>query len=325
MTSPSDAAVGAAAKGPATAAMSPSQWRATGQAFVWRGHRISYREHGTGEPLMLLHGFPTSSWDWRHVWNELARSYHVVAFDFLGFGFSDKPHDGPYSVFSYADQAEALLARLGIARVHVLAHDLGDTVAQELMARGRERADGRGAFAELVTVCLLNGGIFPELHRPRPIQRLLDSPLGAVVARLTDRERFGRGLSAVFGPHTQPSTAELDGFWECASFAGGIRNYHLLIRYMRERRRHRDRWVAPILDPRMPLALIDGHRDPVSGKHIADRLRDQRPGAEIYDLPDIGHYPQTEAPAEVLRAYAAFRQRAAGLDGRAHDAPPSQD
>ena len=67
MTSPSDAAVGAAAKGPATAAMSPSQWRATGQAFVWRGHRIFYREHGTGEPLVLLHGFPTSSRMFRNL------------------------------------------------------------------------------------------------------------------------------------------------------------------------------------------------------------------------------------------------------------------
>ena len=294
--------------------MSPSEWQAAGQSFAWRGHRIFYREQGTGEPLLLLHGFPTSSWDWRHVWDELARSYHVVALDYLGFGFSDKPPDGPYSVFAYADQAEALLARLGIARLHVLAHDLGDTVAQELLARGGERAGGRGGFAEIASVCLLNGGIFPEVHRPRLVQTLLDSPIGAAIARLTDRRRFGRGLAAVFGPRTQPSQAELDGFWACASHAGGLRNYHRLIRYMRERRRHRDRWVAPIVAGEVPLAMINGHLDPVSGKHVVDRLRELRPGAEIHDLPEIGHYPQTEAPSEVLRAYAAFRQRVAGSD-----------
>lgn len=294
--------------------MSPASWRASGQAFSWRGHRIFYREQGTGEPLLLLHGFPTSSWDWRHVWDELARSYRLVALDYLGFGFSAKPSDGPYSVFSYADQAEALLARLGVARIHVLAHDLGDTVAQELLARDRERDGRRGGFAEVASACLLNGGIFPELHRPQPIQRLLDSPLGFAIARLTSRERFCNSLAAVFGPHTQPSKDELDGFWECTSFAHGLHNYHHLIRYIRERRRHRDRWVAPILDTGVALALVNGHRDPVSGKHVADRLRTERPGAEIHDLPDIGHYPQTEAPTEVLRAYAAFRQRVAGID-----------
>jgi pimeloyl-ACP methyl ester carboxylesterase len=217
-------------------------------------------------------------------------------------------------VFAYADQAEALLARIGIARVHVLAHDLGDTVAQELLARDRERRDGRNGFAELASVCLLNGGILPGTHRPRLIQRLLDSPIGFAIARLTNRRRFGRSLAAVFGPRTQPSEAELDGFWECASHAGGLANYHHLIRYMRERTRHRDRWVPPILGGTVPLSFINGHLDPVSGKHVIDRLRQLSPGAEIHDLPDIGHYPQTEAPADVLRAYTAFRQRVAVTD-----------
>ncbi|HEU4732580.1 MAG TPA: alpha/beta hydrolase [Kofleriaceae bacterium] len=290
-----------------SAAMSPAQWRAAGQSFAWRGYRTFFREQGSGAPLLLLHGFPTSSWDWRHVWDELARTYRVIALDYLGFGFSDKPSDGPYSVFAYADQAEALLGRLGVRRVHVLAHDLGDTVAQELLAREHERRGGHNGFAALDSVCFLNGGLFAELHRPRLLQTLLDSPAGFLVGRLVDRRRFGRGLAEVFGPDTQPSPAELDGFWECASFAGGLRNYHRLIGYMRERRHHRERWVAPLLDRAVPLALINGHLDPVSGKHVADRLRELSPGVAIYDLPRVGHYPQTEAPADVLRAYAAFR------------------
>jgi len=295
-----------------TAAMSPSQWRAAGQAFVWRGQRVFYREQGTGEPLVLLHGFPTSSWDWRHVWDELARTSRVIALDYLGFGFSDKPAQGPYSVFAYADQVEALLARLGVTRVHVLAHDLGDSVAQELLARGHDRRGGHGGFAELGSACMLNGGVLPELHRPRPLQRLLSSPVGFLAVRSIDRRRFGRGLSEVFGPDTQPSPAELDGFWECASFAGGLRNYHRLIGYMAERRQYRDRWVATILEGVVPLSFIYGHLDPVSGKHVVDRLRELSPGAEIHDLPAIGHYPQIEAPGEVVRAYAAFRRGVAG-------------
>ena len=286
-----------------TAMMSPTQWRAAGRTIAWRGHRVFVRDSGGDRPpLLLLHGFPTSSWDWRHVWDALAARYRVVAYDYVGFGFSDKPARGPYSVMAYADQAAAVLAEFAIARVDVLAHDLGDTVAQELLARDR---------GGLASACLLNGGIFPELHRPRPIQTLLDSPLGFLVARLVNRARFARGLAAVFGPHTQPSAAELDGFWDCASYNHGLANYHLLIRYMRERRVHRERWVAPILAPQVPLAFINGHLDPVSGKHVVDRLRALSAPVEIHDLPTIGHYPQTEAPADVLRAYFAFRDRLA--------------
>jgi len=287
--------------------MTPTEWRAAGQTFEWRGHRVFYREQGNGEPLLLLHGFPTSSWDWRHVWAELVRTHRVIALDYIGFGFSDKPPDGPYSVFAYADQAEALLARLGVSRVHLLAHDLGDTVAQELLARDRERRGGRSRAPELVSACLLNGGLFPETHHPRPVQRLLDSPIGFLVARLSDRRQFGRGLAAVFGPRTQPSEDELDGFWECANAANGVRNFHLIIRYMRERRRHRARWVATIVDGTVPFSVINGSLDPVSGRHMVARLRELAPGAEVHELAEIGHYPQTEAPAEVLRAYAAFR------------------
>ena len=259
-----------------------------------------YRDAGRGEPVLLLHGFPTSSWDWAHVWDELAATYRVIALDYVGFGFSTKPAAGPYSIFAYADQAEALLARLGIDRVHLLAHDLGDTVAQELLARDHERgANGIGSMA------FLNGGIFPELHRARPTQKLLNSPIGFAVARLTNQRMFERGLAEVFGADTKPSSDELAGFWECAR--DGVRNYHRIIEYIDERLLYRDRWVRPILKPDVPMCFINGHSDPVSGKHVVDRLRELVPAAEIYDLPAIGHYPQVEAPRAVLDAYATFR------------------
>jgi pimeloyl-ACP methyl ester carboxylesterase len=84
---------------------------------------------------------------------------------------------------------------------------------------------------------------------------------------------------------------------------------------MPERRRYRERWIGALLGGTVPVAFINGHLDPVSGKHVVDRLRELSPDAEIHDLPEIGHYPQTEAPAEVLRAYAAFRRGVAAGSG----------
>ena len=281
--------------------MTPDQWRAAGHTFRWRGLDVFYRDEGNGPPLVLLHGFPTSSWDWAKVWPELVQSYRVIALDYIGFGFSAKPASGPYSIFSYADQVDALIDRLGIPHLDLLAHDLGDTVAQELLARDRERT------ARFTTAALLNGGILPELHRPRLAQKILNSPLGFLLAKATTEKLFTRGLAEVFGPNTQPSAEELAGYWQCAR--DGVQNFHLIIRYIRERKVYRDRWVSPIVAPRIPTCFIDGHRDPVSGKHVVEGLRALAADVEIYDLPDIGHYPQAEAPHDVLRAYATFRKR----------------
>ncbi len=289
------------------AALSPAEWRARGALLPWRGEQIFHCSEGRGEALLLLHGFPTSSWDWRHLWSELSREARVIAFDYVGYGFSSKPRGGPYSIFSYADEAEAVLQHAGVSTVHLLAHDLGDTVAQELLARDRERRMGSRPGAVAVgSVCLLNGGVFPELHRPRPLQRLLNSPLGPLFSRLLNQARFERAFKEVFGPETQPGPEELAGFWECMNWNQGTRNYHLLIRYMRERRQHRDRWVDALLDESIPLCFIDGLVDPVSGAHVLERLRELRPRATLHPLPGIGHYPQTEAPQLVLPAYRAF-------------------
>ena len=288
-----------------SAALTPAQWRAAGQTLEWRGHRVFYREQGTGEPLLLLHGFPTSSWDWRHLWDELARHYRVIALDYLGFGFSDKPSRGPYSIFAYADQAEAVLARLGVVRVHILAHDLGDTVAQELLARHQERrAQGRGGL-ELASVCFLNGGLFPEAHRPTRAQRLMAGPLGPLLVRAFTRRAFGRALGAIFGPHTRPTEAELDDLWEIVTEDGGLYLAPQLLGYIEQRRRHRERWVGALLRTAVPLRLVVGPEDPVSGVSLIARYRELVPAADVVELPGIGHYPQLEAPSAVVTAATA--------------------
>ena len=151
--------------------MSVDAWRDAGTFVDLRGYRMFYRREGRGPALLLIHGYPTSSWDWARIWPELTTRYDVIALDMLGFGESAKPRDHHYSILEQADLQAALLGALGVARVHVLAHDYGVTVAQELLARG----------APIDSVAFLNGGLFPETHRPRLIQRILASPLGPLV------------------------------------------------------------------------------------------------------------------------------------------------
>lgn len=281
-------------------------FRAAQQRFAQGDHTLAYWEDGAGEPLLLIHGFPTASWDWAPIWPALAQRFRLVAMDMLGFGFSSKPRPYVYAISEQADLYEALLAKLGIAQCHVLAHDYGDTVAQELLARFEERRKSGAPGVRLRSICFLNGGLFPESHHPRPVQIALAGPDGEKISAALDETLFTRGFGEVFGPDTKPSAAQLAEFWQLVAHADGQRIWHLLIRYMEERRANRERWVGPLLASSIPLRLVDGPEDPVSGAHLAARYRELVPGADVVLLPGIGHYPQVEDPAGVLRAFLAF-------------------
>ncbi|GAB2658194.1 alpha/beta fold hydrolase [Nocardia goodfellowii] len=296
-----------------------ADWRANGRRFTHRGHQIFWRDSafsgtmptednpGTERALLCVHGFPTASWDWHAIWAGLcARFPRVLAPDMIGFGWSAKPRDYEYSIYDQADLHEQLLRDQGLRRVHLLAHDYGDTVTQELLARDTERKRSGDDTLVIESVCLLNGGLFPETHRARPIQKLLAGPLGPMFSMLATESTFQRSLAAVFGPDTKPAPAELDQFWLLWCGKHGKRNGHKLIRYIDERRKHRDRWVGALIDTDVPLRLIDGLLDPVSGAHMVERYRELVPAADVVELPKVGHYPQLEAPAETLEAFLEF-------------------
>jgi len=282
-------------------------WLSAGNFFEHRGHRIFWRESGAHDTpaLLLIHGFPTSSWDWEALWPELALRYRVVTLDMIGFGFSAKPRQYDYSIRDQADIHETLLRHCDVGKYHILAHDYGDTVAQELLARSLEP----GQRPQLASVCFLNGGLFPETHRPVLVQKLLLSALGPLIASLTSKRTVARSMARIFGPQTQPSATLIDAFWQLMTLHDGLKILPLLIRYIPERRMRRERWVGALQQARVPLKLIDGLFDPISGAHMVQRYRELIAEPDITELPDIGHYPQVEAPAGVLDAYLQFRQK----------------
>jgi pimeloyl-ACP methyl ester carboxylesterase len=285
-----------------------SRWRDTGLRYDFSGHSIFHQRHGDGATaLLLIHGFPTASWDFEAVWPALCKQFdHVLAPDLLGFGYSDKPARHRYSLIEQADLCEALLKNYCVDNVHILAHDYGVSVAQELLARHEGRDPGG---RRLCSITFLNGGLFPEVHRPRLVQRLLRSPFGPLVARSISERRFGRSLSRVFGPRTQPSPIELHDYYALISTHNGQRVMPRLIRYLDERREHRERWVGAMVATRVPLRLIDGTSDPVSGAAMVARYAELIPDPDVVPLEGIGHYPHVEAPDRTLKAFAEFHRK----------------
>lgn len=285
-------------------------WRSKGEFFDFHNHSIFYRyQTNTTTPdaptLLLIHGFPTASWDWYKIWEQLSQDYSVITFDLIGFGLSAKPQNNQYSIFQQADITLALLKKLGIKQVDILAHDYGDTVAQELLARHLEKSIN----LDIQSLVFLNGGLFHELHKPLLIQKLLKGPLGFILGRLTSKSRFKASMQNIFGQATQPSQEEIEVLWELIDHNAGRGVIHKLSRYQDERVTHARRWQNAMRETTIPLRLINGVVDPISGQHLVDHYRKVIPNPDAIELTDIGHYPQIEAPDAVLKHYLEFRDK----------------
>lgn len=260
--------------------------------------------------LLLIHGFPTASIDWHAVWPVFNQHFRLITLDMMGFGLSDKPKDYSYSIHDQADIYQSLLNTLGICNYHIMAHDYGDSVAQELLARQFERhksfSDGTYNCRVLSTV-LLNGGLFPETHRPVLMQKLLASPVGSLLIKLYSFTKFKKTFEYICA---QPiSDNELNIYWQLLQHNDGSVVMPKLIRYMQERREFRERWVGALEKNSSPMRLIDGIADPISGAHMVERYEQLIAQPDVVKLQGVGHYPQIEAPQQVISAALNFWQK----------------
>jgi len=280
------------------------QWWAGGERPVLSTNgaqrTIFLRRLGSGAPMTLLHGFPSSSHDWAKVAPALAERHALLMPDFLGFGASEKPSEHEYSLHEQADLVEALWAREQIDATILVAHDYAVSVAQELLAR---RAEGKLAV-ELGAVHLLNGGLYPDLHRPQPTQTALLHPeQGPRISELIDEQLFVAGVAPTFADDYDAARDSAE-MWRGMSRDEGQRNTHLLIHYMTDRRRHEQRWVSALEQTDVPLSFAWGMLDPVSGAHMAQRIVERLPAAPMLAMADVAHWPQLEAPERVVDVLA---------------------
>jgi pimeloyl-ACP methyl ester carboxylesterase len=259
---------------------------------------VFVRRMGAGPTITLLPGFPSSSHDWAKVAPLLAERHSLLLVDFLGFGASEKPTEHEYSLHEQADLVEALWSREGIRASAVMAHDYAVSVTQELLAR-----DAEGSLdVELRDVTLLNGGLYPDLHRPQPTQTALLDPLqGPRISALLNEDLFVSALRPTFADAFDAGRDSAE-IWQATSRDGGERVAHLLIRYISDRERHAERWVTALHTTAVPVSFVWGMLDPVSGRHMAERIRERLPRAPFLALEDVAHWPSLEAPERVARA-----------------------
>ena len=273
-------------------------WRLKGQLEDFRGRKIhTFFQDGEGPLLVLLHGFPTCSFDWRYL-VDLMPDRAILAFDFLGFGLSDKPRDHSYTLSWQADLTEELICRHWADRpAAICAHDLGTSVATELMARDLA---GELRF-ELTGMFLFNGSILVERSNPTLAQKLLRGPLGPLAARFSNETFFRRQFASVFGSSHPMSDADATDYWSLMTHNDGNRLGHKLVSYMDERVIYADRWHGALSGWQGDIHLAWGMQDPVAVPDILDGLLEMRPELPVQRMPELGHYPQVEDPERFAR------------------------
>ncbi|WP_289169451.1 alpha/beta hydrolase [uncultured Pseudoalteromonas sp.] len=284
-----------------------SQWQSNGQFIDINAKQIFTQTAGDANnpALLLIHGFPSASWDWEGMWDELKKHYFLVTLDMLGFGLSDKPINAAYNITEQADLYTQFLKRLNITNVHLLAHDYGDTVAQELLARQvAAQSDIR-----IHSVCFLNGGLFPHIHKPLFIQKLLLSKLGWLVPKLMSKQKFAKNLITIFGKNTPPAPMVIDTLWALLIYNKGLRVMPKLIKYITQRKQNEQRWVGAMINSDIPLTFIAGEQDPISGKHMLEHYKKTIPNARVQGFVELGHYPQIEDAKAITEAYLNFRKQ----------------
>lgn len=282
-------------------------WRARGDFIDTPDGRVFVLDTGAVDvgtdspnsvpPLLVLHGFPTCSYDFAGIVDRLAQDRRVVLFDQIGFGLSDKP-DRRYGIHLHADTAEHVIAATGLTEFDLLTHDMGDSVGGELLAREA------GADVRRRVIC--NGSIYLDLAQLTIGQQLLmglpdestdELPVDGFVAGVT-------GTYAHGGPDADPVDSLTHGL--LAQNNGGLTLMARLIRYLEDRQREESRYTGAIESHHSPLHIVWGDLDPVAVVAMSRRLFDQRTGnggtTTIEILDGVGHYPMIEAPTRFADA-----------------------
>lgn len=254
--------------------------------------------------VLLLHGFPESSFSFNRVIEGLLRVFkRVVAPDFLGFGFTDKPEDHPNSILEQADLLAEMFTEQRIRGAHIIAHDMGDSVACELLHRHFE---GLPSLTPL-SVTLTNGPLVREYGTPGPMLRMLRSHrFGRYATRLAARPLFGRQIRRTNGTK-KLSREDVLHMWEILAVSGGHRRVHLLIRYLDERDRYDEsRWLPALRragEADIPVRLVWGDADRVGPVEVARHVREEWcPSASLRVIQNGGHFLHLESPEEWLGA-----------------------
>jgi len=288
-------------------------WRDKGTYFSWRPRRgdaaevrIFHVEVGDAgaPPVVLVHGFPTSSVDWFEVAEKLSDRYRVCAMDFPGFGFSDKPLGWGYSLERDAEVLEYYMAEvLGLESVVMVAHDRGTSVALIHVTSGDSRVNLEHFF-------LTNGNIFLPMSNLTQAQRIMLDPVtGPAALAQGTPEQLAVGIGPLmYTPPRGADDPEVEALVAIFSHGEGVRVLHETIQYLIERSQDEASWLEALAALEVPTTFIWGVYDTISPPRVVNYVWNEymmkKPGRNsLYYVPDANHYLQNDQPEAFVETF----------------------
>jgi len=213
--------------------MNINKWKSLGTFHTILGKQVFVIDKGNAtKTMVVLHGYPTSSYDYWMVINRLSENYRVIIHDHIGFGFSDKPLDYSYSLIEQAEVALALWKSLHLKEVTILAHDYGTSVATEILARSQNSH----ISLHINNLILCNGSIHIELSQLCFIQKLFkNKTFGPIVARLASEQTFVCNMKNIWYDKSKVHIDDFKGMWQLIISGNGRKVLPRITQYIPER------------------------------------------------------------------------------------------
>jgi pimeloyl-ACP methyl ester carboxylesterase len=275
--------------------MTNIEWKNKGTFIKVNDYNVFVIDEGKADLiLVILHGYPTSTFDYYKVLPELSKHYRVILHDHVGFGFSDKPEQYSYSLIDQAEIAIQLWTKLELKKVTLLAHDYGTSVATEIIARHNKNE----VELQIEKLILCNGSMHIELAKMRTIQRLLKGRFGKHVAKFTNFPIFRKNMKSVYFNQSKVSKNELQQMWIQLIHNNGKKVIHLISRYNNERFTYWNRWIGALKETNIQTKIIWATEDPVAIKEMGELLSTEIPNNQLFWLENCGHFSMLESPIE---------------------------
>ena len=271
------------------------------------GIQLHYVEEGSGELVILLHGFPEYWYSWRNQIPVLSKTHRVVAVDMRGFNLSDKPQDiAAYSMDKLAKDIADLIPALGEEKAILIGHDWGAGVAWATAILYPERISKLGIINvphpyEMQKA--LKGGNISQLLKSYyiflfQIPRLPEYLLGK------DLKGFFKKTFKNMSPHKTEVSDEVAGQYAKAysqpgALTGALNYYRAMLRY---------RKALPKYHPKLkiPILMLWGEQDTALGKELTLNTHAYCENLELIYDPTSGHFIQHDNPDLVNEKLAAF-------------------
>jgi pimeloyl-ACP methyl ester carboxylesterase len=309
-------------------------WCQAGEYFSWKStlpvnadfEALSIYHSCQGNPdnpaILMIHGYPTSSFDFASLFAELSEDHYVCALDTPGYGFSDKPMDGyDYSIFDDAQLVDYYVREIAALDDFVLlTHDKGDSVGLALLQI--YQAYDEKPY-QINHHFITNGNIYLPLAQLTTSQKALLNPTsGPMISSLLTGTRFAEGLAEVAFATTLPQS-EIDSYASIFDYQDGTVVQHEIIEYLNERSENEIAWLETLGKSNIPTTLIWGDLDAIAPVAVPDYvwtnyLEDRETPAAYWRIPCADHYLQVDVPdliTNIIRTTLAEENVPSEIDG----------